>query len=197
MTNDHYLPPMIAAQQTNEELRRTLGPIEWAQQTAAKVAGSFYLFATFITVATLNACVALQLLRGATYLQAAMATELPVLAQVLIVSQRAGLLIAFVSLGFGWAMFGYFWFKLRHIPWALAAMGIFSSLGLALVTLVITVLPASAAVGLAYLVPLFIYEVILSFRILVTETPASHVTDVAAPLGRANPNRAMRLSLVA
>jgi hypothetical protein len=76
-------------------------------------------------------------------------------------------------------------------------MGIFSSLGLALVTLVITVLPASAAVGLAYLVPLFIYEVILSFRILVTETPASHVTDVAAPLGRANPNRAMRLSLVA
>jgi hypothetical protein len=188
---------MITAQQTNEEPSRTPGPIAPAQRTAAKVAGSLYLFTTFITVATLNACVALQLLRGATYLQAALAIKLPVLAQALIVVQRAGLSIAFVSFGLGWAVFGYFWFKSRHIPWTLAAIAIFSSLALTLVTLVIAVLPASAAVGLTYLVPLFIYEVILSFRILVTETPASHVTDVAAPLGRANPNRAMRLSLVA
>jgi len=50
-----------------------------------------------------------------------------------------------VFLRLGSTVFSYLWFKSRYIPRALAALGIFSSLVLALVTLAIMVFPGLGA----------------------------------------------------
>ena len=111
--------------------------------------------------------VALRLLRDASYLQAFDAQQVQVLARILINGQGAGLQIAFVFLGLGTAVFSYLWLKSRYIPRALAALGIMGSSVLAIVTLAIILFPALGAVGLAYMMPLGIFEVTLGFWLLV------------------------------
>ncbi len=65
-------------------------------------------------------------------------------------------------------MFAYLWFKSRYIPRWLAALGIFSSLVVAIVTLAIMVFPSVAgAVIPAYFAPIFIFEVTLGFWLLI------------------------------
>jgi Domain of unknown function (DUF4386) len=64
-------------------------------------------------------------------------------------------------------VFSYLWLKSGYIPRALASWGIFSALVLALVGLVIMVFPKVwEAVGLAYMVPMFFYEVGLGLWLL-------------------------------
>ena len=70
-------------------------------------------------------------------------------------------------LGLGSTLFSYLRFKSRYIPRALAALGIFSSLVLAIVTLTIMVFPALGAIGLTYMAPMFFYEVGLGLWLLV------------------------------
>jgi len=111
--------------------------------------------------------VALRVLSGADYLRAVDPQQLAVLARLFIGGQGAGLNIAFVFLGLGSAVFSYLWFKSRYIPRALAAWGIFSSLLLAIGTLIIMVFPGLAAVGLSYMVPMGIYEVGLGLWLVI------------------------------
>jgi hypothetical protein len=110
----------------------------------------------------------LGLLNGADYLRAFDAQQLQALVRLFLGVRGTGLQIGFVFLGWGSAVFSYLWFKSRYIPRALAALGIFSSLVLAIVTLAILVFPPlEAVVGLAYMAPLFIYEVGLGIWLLV------------------------------
>ena len=71
----------------------------------------------------------------------------------------AGFSIGFVFLGLGSAVFSYLWWKSGYIPRVIAAWGIFSSLLLALVTLIIIVFPAlGTSLGLTYMVPMGLYK---------------------------------------
>ena len=119
-------------------------------------------------VAALNGFIALRLLSGTAYLQAFDPTQLQVLARLFVGVQGIGLSIAFVFCGLGSAVFSYLWLKSGYIPRALAAWGIFASLVLAIVTLIIMVFPALGSVlGLTYMMPMGIYEVGLGLWLVV------------------------------
>ena len=130
-----------------------------------------------LAVITLSDFAALRLLRGADYLRAFDTAQLQALARLFIGLQADGYRIGVVFFGLGSTVFGYLWFKSRYIPRALAALGIFSSLLLAIVTLAIMVFPRLAAVVIpAYFAPIFIFEVTLGFWLLIkgVATPAIH-----------------------
>jgi Domain of unknown function (DUF4386) len=121
-----------------------------------------------IAVTTLNAFAVLALLSGADYLRAVDTQQLQALVYTFLRVHGAGFNVGFVFLGLGSTVFSYLWFKSRYIPRALAALGIFGSLVLAIVTLAIMVFPSlGAVVGLAYMMPMGIYEVTLGFWLLV------------------------------
>jgi hypothetical protein len=118
---------------------------------------------------------ALKLLSDTSYLQAFDTRQLQVLARVFTGGQGFGLQIAFVFLGLGTTVFSYLWWKSRYIPRALAALGIFGALLLAIGTLVIMVFPGLGAVGLTYMMPLGIFEVGLGLWLLVKGIRAPNV----------------------
>jgi hypothetical protein len=123
-------------------------------------------------IAILSTFSALRLLSGAEYLRAFDTQQLQALARMFISGQSAGLEIAFVFLGLGSALYSYLWLKSRYIPRAFAAWGIFSSLVLALVNLTLIVFPDLWDVlGMAYMAPMFIYEVGLGLWLLVKGLP--------------------------
>ena len=65
-------------------------------------------------------------------------------------------------------MFAYLWFKSRYIPRWLGALGMFSPLLVAIVTLAIMVFPDLAAVVIpVYFAPIFIFEVTLGLWLLI------------------------------
>jgi hypothetical protein len=117
---------------------------------------------------TLNDFVALRLLSGADYLRAFDTQQLQALAYTFVGMHDAGYLIALVFFGLGSTVFAYLWFKSRYIPQWLAALGIFSSLLVAIVTLGIMVFPGLAAVVIpVYFAPIFIFEVTLGLWLLI------------------------------
>ncbi len=175
----------------------TLRTIEPAQHTAAKVAGFLYLF-TMATAIFGESYVRGQLIVRGDAVQTA---------RNIAASERlfrigiAGDLITVVGVVIlVWALYVVLkpinWFKSRYIPRALAAWGIFSSLVLAIVTLAIMVFPSLADVmTLAYMVPMFIYEVGLGLWLLVKGIQAPIVADSTAPWrSHASPNQAMQLT---
>ena len=116
----------------------------------------------------LGAFAALGFLSGADYLQAFDPKQLEALAQTSLRVYGGGFKIGFVFLGLGSAVFSYLWLKSRYIPRALAAWGIFSSLVLSIVTLIVIVFPVlGSALGLTYMVPMFFYEVGLGLWLLI------------------------------
>jgi hypothetical protein len=117
---------------------------------------------------TLNDFVALQLLSGDDYLRAFDTLQLQALAYTFVRAHDAGYLIALVFFGLGSTVFAYLWFKSRYIPRALAALGIFSSLVVAIITLAIMLFPGLAAVVIpVYFATIFIFEVTLGFWLLI------------------------------
>ena len=73
-----------------------------------------------------------------------------------------------VFFGLGSTVFAYLWFKSRYIPRGLAALGIFSSLVVAVVTVAIMVFPGLAAVVIpVYFAPIAVFEVTLGLWLLV------------------------------
>ncbi|HEY3131700.1 MAG TPA: DUF4386 domain-containing protein [Acidobacteriota bacterium] len=117
---------------------------------------------------TLNDFVTLRLLSGADSLRAFETKQLQALAYTFVGVHDAGYLIGMVFFGLGSTVFAYLWFKSRYIPRGLAALGIFASLVVAIVTLAIMVFPRLAAVVIpAYFAPIMIFEVTLGFWLLV------------------------------
>ena len=120
-----------------------------------------------LCVATVNSLVVLRLLSGADYLKTFEANQLHSLVTLALNMQGLGMNVGFILLGLGSAVFAYLLLKSRYIPKALAVWGIFSSLVLAIATLAIIVFPGFGIMGLAYMMPMGIYEVGLGLWLLV------------------------------
>lgn len=109
---------------------------------------------------TVSSLIALRLVSGADYLQAFDSSQLHSMMRLADAGHGMGVSIGFIFLGLGSAIFAYLLLKSRFIPRALGVWGIFSSLVLATVTLLIIVFPeVSRTVGLSYMMPMGIYEV--------------------------------------
>ncbi len=135
----------------------------------ALLASFFRLVETaIIGVTTLTAFIVLRLLSGADYLQAIDAVQLRALARGFLSLYGIGLSIGFVFLGCGSAVFSYLWLKSRYIPRGLAALGIFASLLLGIMSLVTMVFPLVwDRVGMIYMMPMGLYEVGLGLWLLI------------------------------
>jgi Domain of unknown function (DUF4386) len=121
-----------------------------------------------LAVVTLCEFAALRLLSGADHLQALDTKQLQALAYTFLRVYGDGFRIGFLFLGLGSTVFAYLWLKSRYIPRWLAAVGIFGSLVLATVELAILVFPDLAAVvGMAYMMPMGIFEIGLGLWLLV------------------------------
>lgn len=132
--------------------------------------GAFWRLAdcAILAVSVLNDFVALRFLGKAAYLQAFEPAQLQVLARVFIGVGAAGNQIGFIFLGLGSTVFSCLWWKSRYVPRGFAALGVFASLTLAFGTVVMMLFPAvEAKVGLAYMAPMFFYEVGLGIWLLV------------------------------
>jgi hypothetical protein len=117
--------------------------------------------------ATLSSFDALRLLSGADYLHAFRTDQLQGLARIPISAFGAGVNISFVFLGLGSTMFGYLWFKSRYIPRALAALGVFGSMVLAIGSFSFIIFPKLADwAEPGYFAPLGIFEVAMGFWLL-------------------------------
>jgi uncharacterized protein DUF4386 len=123
---------------------------------------------SIFAVITLNDFAALRLLSGANSLRAFDTKQLQALAYTFAGVHDAGYLIGLVFFGLGSTVFAYLWLESRYIPRGLAALGIFSSVVVAIVTLAIMVFPRLGAVVIpAYFAPIFFFEVTLGFWLLV------------------------------
>jgi hypothetical protein len=119
-------------------------------------------------VTILNAFIALRLLSGVEYLDAVDTAELQAFARVSMSTYGAGLNLGFVFLGLGSTVFSYLWLKSRYVPRALAMLGILASLTLLILTLAIMLFPDLGGVlGLAYMMPMGVYEVGLGLWLLI------------------------------
>jgi hypothetical protein len=112
-----------------------------------------------LAMTTLNAFLALRLAGDTAYLQSIPAPELQSLARLFLGMYSIGLGIGFVFLGLGSAVLSFVWLQSRYIPRGLAMLGIFASLLLTICTLLVFLFPSVSRVGMAYMVPMFFYEV--------------------------------------
>jgi hypothetical protein len=121
-----------------------------------------------LAVTTFFGFIALRLLSGTDYLRVVDTAQLQALARAFLSMYGIGLSIGFVFLGLGSAVFSYVWLKSRYIPKALAILGIFGSLLLAVMTLVTMVFPVVwERIGMAYMMPMGLYEVGLGLWLLI------------------------------
>jgi hypothetical protein len=113
-----------------------------------------------LAVTTFNELAAVQLMSGAPYLRAFDTQQLLALARSAVNAEAEGYLVGIVFLGLGSTLFSYLWLRSRYIPRALAALGIFASLLVVTVNLVILVFPDVARVAIPLnFAPLAIFEV--------------------------------------
>jgi hypothetical protein len=120
-----------------------------------------------LATATLNALAALALLSGAEYLRPLGTAQLQALAFTFLRVHGAGFNVGFLFLGLGSTVFSYLWLRSRYIPRALAGLGIFASLTMALVNLAVLVFPElRSVVGMVYMAPMGLYEFGLGFWLL-------------------------------
>lgn len=116
---------------------------------------------------TLNDFTALRLLGGASYLRALDTQQLQALARLFMGVQADGYRIGLVLFGLGSAVFAWLWYKSCYIPRVLAALGIFASLLVAILTLAIMVFPGLGSMVIpAYYVPVLLFEVSLGLWLL-------------------------------
>lgn len=120
-----------------------------------------------LCIATVNSLVVLRLLSGAPALQTFEPAQLHAFVSLAIHAQGAGMQVGFVLLGLGSAIYAYLLLKSRYVPKALALLGIFGALLLALGTVAIFISPALGRVGMSYMMPMGLYEVGLGFWLLI------------------------------
>jgi hypothetical protein len=137
--------------------------LEPVNRNVALLAAFWRLVETSVLAAVVvNDFAALRLVSGASYLRGIDTEQLQALTRLFLGAQADGYRIGLVFLGLGSTLFAWLLFKSRYVPRGLAVWGIVSSLGLALVTLAIMVLPSLAAVVIpAYFAPIAIFEVAL------------------------------------
>jgi len=124
--------------------------------------------AAILAVVTLNGLMTLRLLSGVGYVQVFEQSQLQGLARLYLSARGLGFYIGFVFLGLGSAVFAYLLFKSRYVPRALPAWGMFASLLLALGSLAVILFPwFEANASMAFMVPMFFYEVPLGLWFLV------------------------------
>ncbi|HKW89066.1 MAG TPA: DUF4386 domain-containing protein [Candidatus Acidoferrales bacterium] len=132
--------------------------------------GAFWRLAecAIFAIIILNDFLTLRLLSGADYLHAFDASQLQALAYTFVHAHDAGYLIGLVFYGLGSTTFSYLFYKSRYIPRALSALGVFASLLVAIVSLVVMVFPESThVVSPAFFIPSFLFEVILGLWLLI------------------------------
>jgi hypothetical protein len=137
--------------------------------TLARLAAFWRLAENAVAAAsTLGGFVALQLVGSAAYLGGVDPGTLQGLARALIGAHGSGLQVAFVFLGLGSALFSWLWWRSRYVPRLLAGLGIFASLTLGLVTLMVLVFPPlGRTLGLLYMAPMGVYEIGLGLWLLI------------------------------
>jgi hypothetical protein len=84
--------------------------------------------------------------------------QLQTLWSALLQTYAAGFNIGFAFLGIGSAVFSCLWLKSRYIPRVLAGWGIFASTTIAAFSVAIMLVPRVASVGMAYMLPMGVYE---------------------------------------
>ncbi|MBL7996594.1 DUF4386 domain-containing protein [bacterium] len=120
-----------------------------------------------LVVSTLSSFVVLKLLSGAEYLQVFEVDRLQALAKLSLSEFGAGYKIGFVFLGLGSTVFSYLWLKSNYIPRALAVLGVFSSLLLAICNFAFIVFPnLERIVTMAYMAPMGVFEIAMGFWLL-------------------------------
>ena len=118
-------------------------------------------------VITLHDFDVLKILSGADYLRVLEASRLPALALLSVTAYGDRYNAGLVIFGLGSAMFSYLWFKSGYVPRVLAAWGVFSSLLVATGSFALIVFPGLEKVLLpGYYVPIFIFEVVMGFWLL-------------------------------
>ena len=129
---------------------------------------------SIIAAGAMSVFTALRLLSDAPYLRAFETPQLQALARLFLAVHGSAFNIGFVFCGLGSVAFSVVWLQSRYIPKALALLGIFASLVLTIVTLIIMVFPIVWSVlGLTYMIPMFFYEVGLGLWLLIKGLPAS------------------------
>lgn len=124
--------------------------------------------AAILATVTLSGLLTLRVLSGVDYLRAFDANQLYGLAKLYLAARGLGFYIAFVFLGFGSTIFAYLLFTSRFVPRVLAAWGVFSSLLLAIGSLAVILFPWFADnASMAYMIPMFFYEVALGLWFLI------------------------------
>jgi hypothetical protein len=119
-----------------------------------------------LCLATVNSLVVLKLLSGAEYLKSFEAGQLQSLVMLAYQTQGQGMLVGFILLGLGSAIYAWLLLKSHYVPTALPLLGIFGALLLAFGTMAIFVFPALGGIGMAYMMPMGLYEVGLGFWLL-------------------------------
>jgi hypothetical protein len=150
--------------------------IAWAfYELLSLVDGGLARLGAFIRVAaaavmaavTLNGLVSVRLLSGVDYLRPIGSQHLQGFARLFMSMRGIGLHIGFVFLGAGSTIFAYLLFRSRYVPRVLAGWGMFASPLLALGSLATLLNPWFAAnASMAFMVPMFFYEVPLGLWLL-------------------------------
>lgn len=153
-------------------------------RTLALLAASWRLAdCAILSVNILNDFAILRLLSGADYLRAFDTNQLQALARFFLSVGAAGFQIGFVFLGLGSTVFSYLWLKSRYVPRGLAVLGIVASLVLALGTVAIMLFPKLGVVGLAYMAPMFFFEVGLGLWLLIKGLRVPVAPAASKPIG--------------
>ena len=112
-----------------------------------------------LCAATVNSLVILKLVSGAEDLKALEAGQRQSWVKLAYSTQGYGMLVGFILLGLGSALFAYLFWKSRYVPRGLALLGIVGSLLLSVVTWATIVFPGLKVLGLSYMMPIGLYEV--------------------------------------
>jgi len=146
--------------------------------------GAFWRVAdcAVLAVATLAQIVALRVLAHPSYLSAWDQEQAQALARLTLAVRGEGLSVGWVFLGLGSFAFSWVWLKSGYIPKILAAWGMFASGLLAAGPLVGLLSPtAGRALGLAYMAPMFFYEVPLGLWLLLRGLPRARPLPTNGP----------------
>lgn len=154
--------------------------LERVNRNIALAAAFFRLVETAIlVVVTLNDFAVLRILSGAEYLQAFEPERLAGMARLAISAHNDAYRIGLLFFGLGSSVFACLWLKSRYIPRALAALGLFGSVVVAVCMFAFIIFPDLAKVVTVeyYAAPIFLFELGIGLWLLVRglRTPSPHL----------------------